>query len=148
MSVVTRRSRGRNRSVSTTAVSVVLGLFVLLFLVRFGQQILLENELTDKGTIERRINAQLKDQNNRLKASLQYFQSTKYIEQRAREDLNLRGQNEEVLIPTGFDDTAASGGANSVKATPSTQAVDVERPTNAENWFQLFQAPVPASTSP
>ncbi len=149
MSVVARISRSKNRSVSTTAVSVVLGLFVILFIVRFGQELLLEHALTDKATIQMRANAQLKDKNTRLKASLQYFQSTKYIEQRAREDLNLRGQDEEVLIPAGLDSANGSTGDNNTKKTEATaQAGNAETPTNTEKWFQLFQAPAPAQTSP
>lgn len=151
MSVV-KISRGHNRSISTTAVSVVLGLFVVLFLVRFGQEVLLEHELNDKVAVQRQANAELKDVNARLKAGLQYYQSTKYIEQRAREDLNLRGQNEEVLIPTGLDSTAEAPGSTSGINVPKPQntapPASLEKPTNAEKWFQLFQAPTLVQTSP
>lgn len=147
MSVVARISRGKNRSVSTTAISVVLGLFVILFLVRFGQELLLEHELTDKATLQRHTNALLKDENMRLKASLQYFQSDKYIEQRAREDLNLRGANEEVLIPTGLDDAGNNGGGiNATKPEPAVPAQNAEKPGNAQKWFQLFQPQAPDGT--
>lgn len=151
MSVV-KISRGRNRSISTTAVSVVLGLFVVLFLVRFGQEVLLEHELNDKVAVQRHANAQLKDANARLKAGLQYYESTKYIEQRAREDLNLRGQKEEVLIPTGLDTTAGAQGSSTSgdvsEAKNATPAASLEKATNTEKWFQLFQAPASAQTSP
>ncbi|HEX8599630.1 MAG TPA: septum formation initiator family protein [Chloroflexia bacterium] len=137
MSVVFKLPTGRNRSLSTTAISVVLGLFALLFLVRFGQELLLEHDLNARAAAQRRANSALRDDNTRLRASLQYFQSTKYIEQRAREDLNLRRADEEVLIPVGLDATLAGelGGAMGQGAEENATR---QEPSNWERWFGLF----------
>ena len=57
------------------------------------------------------------DENARLAAALQYYLSDKYVEQRAREDLNLRRADEEVLIPIG-DPPAASQGTTTQPQPP------------------------------
>ena len=137
MSVVFKLPTGKNRSLSTTAISIVLGLFALLFLVRFGQELLLEHDLKARAAEQRRANSALRDDNTRLRASLQYFQSTKYIEQRAREDLNLRRADEEVLIPVGLDATL-EGGLGGTTAQASAEDAAAEEPSNWEKWFGLF----------
>ena len=71
MSVVFKVPTGKNRSLSTTAISVVLGLLALLFLVRFGQELLLEHELNARAAIQRTDNAALRGGNTRVRASLQ-----------------------------------------------------------------------------
>jgi cell division protein FtsB len=129
MSVVLKLPTGKNRSLSTTAISVVLGLFALLFLVRFGQELLLEHDLNARSAAQRRANAALRDDNTRLRASLQYYQSTKYIEQRARE--------EEVLIPVGLDATLA-GGLAGTTAQGAEENATLQEPSNWEKWFGLF----------
>ncbi|MEA2576015.1 MAG: hypothetical protein QOH93_3313 [Chloroflexia bacterium] len=137
MSVVFKLPTGKNRSLSTTAISVVLGLFALLFLVRYGQELLLEHDLNARAIEQRLANSALRDGNTRLRASLQYYQSTKYIEQRAREDLNLRRADEEVLIPVGLD--ATLGGGLTGTATPGEQAnAASQESSNWEKWFGLF----------
>ncbi|HEX8218011.1 MAG TPA: hypothetical protein VF914_02230 [Chloroflexia bacterium] len=147
MSVVFKLPTGKNRSLSTTAISVVLGLFAVLFLVRYGQELLLEHELNARSAEQRRTNLALRDANTRLRASLQYYQSTKYIEQRAREDLNLRRADEEVLIPVGLDATLGSGlqggGAQGEQEAPAAQ-----EPQNWEKWLGLFAPAKAADTFP
>ncbi|MDQ5823970.1 MAG: septum formation initiator family protein [Chloroflexota bacterium] len=137
MSVVLKLPTGKNRSLSTTAISVVLGLFALLFLVRFGQELLLEHDLNARSAAQRRANAALRDDNTRLRASLQYYQSTKYIEQRAREDLNLRRPDEEVLIPVGLDATIG-GGLGGLAGQGAEENATTQEPSNWEKWFGLF----------
>jgi cell division protein FtsB len=137
MSVVFKLNTGKNRSLSTTAISVVLGLSAIFFLVLYGQQLLLEHDLIGKSALQRRVNAELRDQNTRLSASLQYYQSTKYIEQRAREDLNLRRADEEVLIPVGLD-AVLGGGLPAPGTGGDDRSVAAREPSNWEKWLGLF----------
>ncbi|HEY0072447.1 MAG TPA: hypothetical protein VGE04_21005 [Chloroflexia bacterium] len=143
MSVVLKLPMGKNRSLSTTAISVVLGLFALLFLVRYGQELLLEHELNVRAAEQRQANSALLDGNTRLRASLQYYQSTKYIEQRAREDLNLRRADEEVLIPVGLDATLG-GGLPGAGQQAEQDGLAAQEPSNWEKWLGLF---APAKTA-
>ena len=136
MSAVFKLPTGKNRSLSTTAISVVLGLFAVLFLVRYGQELLLEHELNARSVEQRRTNLALRDANTRLQASLQYYQSTKYIEQRAREDLNLRRADEEVLIPVGLDATLGGGLPGGTQGEQEGPAA--REPQNWEKWLGLF----------
>ena len=147
MSVVLKLPMGKNRSLSTTAISVVLGLFAVLFLVRYGQELLLEHELNARSAEQRRTNLALRDANTRLRASLQYYQSTKYIEQRAREDLNLRRADEEVLIPVGLDATLG-GGLSGGGTQAEQEALARREPSNWEKWLGLFAPAKAADTFP
>ena len=143
MSAVLRSKRGKPKPVSTAALWLVLGLALLFFVVQYGQQLLLEHELKGKAATQRVANAQLRDQTLRLKASLEYYQSDKYVEQRAREDLNLRRADEEVLIPIavipgekaliGGDPLTSASGTTPIESTPEP------RP-NWLRWFDLFAA--------
>src|SRR4051794_16986485 len=108
MSAVIKTRRRKNLTLSTAALWIVLGFAAIFFLVSYGQELLLAHSLTEQAAVQRQENAGAQDENARLKAMLQYYQSDKYIEQRAREDLNLRRAEEEVLIP--------------IVATPSGQA--------------------------
>ena len=138
------RSRGRKGLPgSTTALWLVLGLAVTFFLVRYGQELLLAHDLNDRAGAQRIANGKLRDENTRLKALLGYDQSDKYIEQRAREDLNLRRPEEEVLIPVEATPEAAAAG--STLTLSDTQRVESE-PTpspavaNWEKWLDLLSA--------
>lgn len=141
MSAVFKLNRGKNRSLSATAISVVLGLLAILFLVRFGQELLLEQELNGRAAIQARNNAALQDENTRLRAGLQYYQSTKYIEQRAREDLNLRRSDEEVLIPVGLDATAGNNTQAGTTPGAEGEAGQSQEAENWQRWFGLFAPP-------
>src|SRR5438552_17491490 len=99
MSAIVKAKHAKSKPISTTALWLVLGLAVTFFLVRYGQELLLEHSLKDQAGLQRRENSALADDNNRLNALLQYYQSDRYIEHRAREDLNLRLKDETVLIP-------------------------------------------------
>src|SRR6476619_2329871 len=101
MSAVIKPKRFKKLPAATPALWVVLGLAAAFFLIRYGQEVLMEHDLNSKIAQQRIDNAKLADDNSRPEASLQYFQSDKYVEQRAREDLNLRRPDEEVLIPIG-----------------------------------------------
>ena len=115
------------------------------FLVRYGQELLLAHDLNDRAAAQRIANGKMRDENTRLKALLGYDQSDKYIEQRAREDLNLRRPEEEVLIPVEATPEAAEAG--SAPALTDTQKVESE-PTlapavaNWQKWLDLF-SPAP-----
>src|SRR3954468_19249668 len=110
MSAIIRSKRRKGPPGSTTVLWLVLGLAITFFLVRYGQELLLAHDLTDKASAQRITNSKLSDENARLKSTLSYYQSDKYIEQRAREDLNLRRPEEEVLIPVESSPEAATPG--------------------------------------
>lgn len=149
MSIVVkaRQGKGKHKPVSATALWVVLGLAVVFFLVRYGQELLLEHELEGKAQIQSQANAALRDDNARLKASLEYFTSDKYIEQRAREDLNLRRNDEQILIPISITPPEAAPQLPvqpQVESIPPAEAPQQETP-NWQKWFGLFS---PTSGSP
>src|SRR5205814_2127549 len=146
MSAIIKTKRRKSLPASTAALWLVLGLAVTFFLVRYGQELLLAHDLNEKAAAQRTANAALRDENSRLKALLQYNQSDKYIEQRAREDLNLRRPEEEVLIPV-----AATLGATGQSATPSIKSpaqpgnaapTPAPEQANWQNWLDLF-SPAP-----
>src|SRR3954470_15547766 len=147
MSAVVKNRSRNNLPVSTTALWLVLGLAVTFFLVNYGQELLLANELNAKSEEQRVVNSRLSDENTRLQAMLLYYQSDKYVEQRAREDLNLRRSDEEVIIPIG-DQTPADTSTTRLQppssdgATPPASAADQP---NWQRWLDLFS---PLSASP
>ncbi|HYO50695.1 MAG TPA: septum formation initiator family protein [Chloroflexia bacterium] len=142
MSVVVKTNRGKHKPVSTTALWLVLGLAVTFFLVRFGQELLLEHDLKAKAAAQRNANARMRDENTRLEAALEYYRSDKYIEQRAREDLNLRRPDEEVLIPVSVAQANPAGDsaipATPQEAPPSTTQAEL---ANWQKWLELFSPP-------
>jgi cell division protein FtsB len=141
MSVVVRANRRKSRPGSTLIMWLVLGLAVLFFLVRFGQEWLLEHELEARAAEQRIANARLRDENMRLKAALQYYQSDKYVEQRAREDLNLRRPDEEVLIPVVVNAPATGEGEHALPALGAQDAptgMHRQEQANWRRWFDLF----------
>ncbi len=130
----------------TTAVLVVVGFMVVVFfLVTYGQQLLLERSLKDKAAAQRTANSALADENTRLKAAYQYYQSAKYIEQRAREDLNLRRPEEEVIIPIKVAPDPSASKPKAVETPVVTQPANMGRDTdeevpNWEKWLRLFSS--------
>ncbi|HYP38903.1 MAG TPA: septum formation initiator family protein [Chloroflexia bacterium] len=142
MSVVVKTNRGKHKPVSTTALWLVLGLAVTFFLVRFGQELLLEHDLKAKAAAQRSANSATRDENTRLEAALEYYRSDKYIEQRAREDLNLRRPDEEVLIPVSVA-PANTIGDSSIPATPqeAPPSIAPSEPANWQKWLDLFSPP-------
>src|SRR3954464_9724994 len=142
MSAIIRSKRRKGRPGSTAALWVVLGLAITFFLVRYGQELLLAHDLTDKAAAQKITNNKLEDENTRLKSLLGYYQSNKYIEQRAREDLNLRRPEEEVLIPIESTPEATTpGSALTLSPTPEIETI-VPTPTprldNWQKWLDLF----------
>src|SRR5262245_7850598 len=129
---------------SSLALWVVLGLAVTFFLVRYGQELLQAHDLNDKAAAQRIENAALKDENGRLQAQLEYYKSDKYIEQRAREDLNLRRPDEVVLIPiapqaqvlgaTGGTSTGGAGEGSGSTTQTGAPAPAAPR-ANWQNWL-------------
>lgn len=145
----TKRRSGKNKQLPsfTPLLWLVLGLAVVFFLVEYGQQLLEARQLNEQAAGQRIINRRISDQNARLKASLQYFQSDKYIEQRAREDLNLRRPDEQVLIPiVATPGDSQNSTALPAQAQPPDQAVPgpagpAEPPPNWQKWLELFTTP-------
>src|SRR5688500_7144274 len=99
MSAIIRTKRRKNPPASTAVLWAVLRMAAIFSLFSYGQELLLAHELGQKATAQREANAALSDENTRLRSLLHYYGSDKYIEQRAREDLNLRRPDEKVLIP-------------------------------------------------
>ena len=76
---------------------------------------------------------ELEKNNLELKELIQYFNSTAYIEEKARLDLGLKKEGEKVVI--------ASGQANQVAqpSDPSPQAEEKKTTlSNLEKWWQYF----------
>jgi cell division protein FtsB len=141
MSAVIKSRRLKKLPASTPALWLVIGLAVTFFLVRYGQEVLLEHDINSNIAEQQRTNAALADENARLEAHLQYTLSDKYVEQRAREDLNLRRADEEVLIPV--DGTTASAGTLPLPTAEggtelSGAGESTGRQPNWERWFGLF----------
>src|SRR5690349_2389700 len=126
MSAVIKPRKIRKVPAATPALWLVLGLAAVFFLVRYGQELLMEHDLNSKIAVQRSANSALADENARLAAALLYYQSDKYVEQRAREDLNLRRSDEEVLIPVGDTPQASTpaepSGTADISAQPAAQA--------------------------
>jgi cell division protein FtsB len=151
MSAIIKTKRPGQPAMSSLALWAVLGLAVTFFLVRYGQELLQAHDLNDKAAVQRIENATLKDDNGRLQAQLEYYKSDKYIEQRAREDLNLRRPDEVVLIPIAPQSQVlgATGGASTDGAGQnggSTTQSDASAPAppraNWQKWLDLF-SPAP-----
>lgn len=141
MSAVIKPRRLKKLPASTPALWLVIGLAVTFFLVRYGQEVLLEHDINSRIAEQQRANAALNDDNARLEAHLKYVQSDKYVEQRAREDLNLRRADEEVLIPIDAGavapgDESASQAAGEGAAPGAADAAHEK--ANWEGWFELF----------
>ena len=127
---------------------LVLGVAAIFFLVIYGQQLLLENDLKERIAVQRSANAAVEDFNSRLKSSLQYYQSDKYIEQRAREDLNLRRPDEEVLIPIR-EEVSPPESSNSRVDSPQPPTERNSTPVQSQEaqqpiwlaWLGLFSPP-------
>ena len=142
MSFVLRARKKSSTPLPATGLWVIVGLAAVFFLVRYGTELLREHDLREKARQQAVTNAALRDDNARLQSSLLYYQSDHYIEQRAREDLNLRRPDEAVLIPilapapTSDDEyTAAPQVAESVEIPPPLQRDERD---NWELWADLF----------
>lgn len=150
MSAAVKTHQPRKFSVSVPALWIVLGLAAALFLLRYGQEVLMQHDLEGKIAAQARINAAMLDENNRLRSSLEYYQSDKYIEQRAREDLNLRRADEEVIIPIGGNTTQPQTGQpeSGSGEAPDGASAGTEEEANWERWFGLFSPFGSESSSP
>ena len=140
MSAAIKTNRPRKLPVSAPALWLVLGLAAAFFLLRYGQEVLQEHDLNGKIAAQQLINAQMDQENKRLEASLEYYRSDKYIEQRAREDLNLRRSDEEVLIPIGNigSETSAEGpSTNDNGEVAQAEGSQADR-DNWQRWLDLF----------
>src|SRR5437762_2300743 len=140
MSIVIRPKRFRRLPAATPALWAVLGLAMTFFLVRYGQEVLMEHDLNNKVVVQRSTNQKLADENARLQAALQYYGSDKYVEQRAREDLNLRRPDEEILIPVG-DQSQTDAGAYPQQSRPDTSSDVVATTPATHSSFVLMPAP-------
>lgn len=143
MSAIVRGNRTGNKLSPATGVLIALGFVVVVFfLVTYGQQLLMEHSLKEKASAQRAANSALSDENSRLKSLLLYYQSDKYVEQRAREDLNLRRPEEEVIIPINVAPDAAAGRSTPVETPVPSQSGSAQPESDAPNWqrwFDLFK---------
>ena len=144
MSAVVKTRRRKSFTVSTLILWVVLGFAAVFFLFSYGQELLLAHSLNDKSAAQRIENAKEQDEITRLQAQLQYYQSDKYIEQRAREDLNLRRPDEQVLIPVWSTPgaTGQSTGPGGIAGGHDPAQPPASTPTQAkpnwQKWLDLF----------
>jgi cell division protein FtsB len=137
MSAVVKNNRTRKLPVSAPVLWIILGLAASLFLVRYWQQVLQEHSLDEQIVLQSKSNQQMVDENQRLQASLQYYQSDKYVEQRAREALGLRRPNEEVLIPVGGSGTGSAdavGSGDNATSDGTQQDAGQQQGQNEANW--------------
>ena len=144
MSAVVKNKRSKHGSLSASLSWLVVGSAALFFLVIYGQQLLLEHSLKDQIAAQRAENAEMENSNTRLKAALLYYQSDKYIEQRAREDLNLRRPDEHVLIPVNVTTDQASETPSQPTPSPDEAAEASSPPAakaNWQKWLELFLPP-------
>ena len=142
MSIVLRARKKGSTPLPATGLWVLIGIAAVFFLVRYGTELLREHDLREKARQQAEANAALRDDNARLRSGLLYYRSDRYIEQRAREDLNLRRPDESVLIPIRV-----------AAPTPAVPSTNTEHPTggpvdlppsqvegqpNWETWLELF----------
>jgi len=141
MSAVLKVKRDVHKLSPATGVLIALGFFVVVFfLITYGQQLLMEHSLKEKAAAQRSANSALLDENNRLKSLLLYYQSDKYVEQRAREDLNLRRPEEVVIIPVSVAPNTSTGDSAPVQ-TPEPSIPQAQQNSDKpswERWFDLF----------
>lgn len=140
MTAAIKTTKQRRFSYSAPALWAVLIVAGVLFLYRYGEEVFREHGLNAQIAVQQRVNAEMRDENQRLQAALEYYLSDKYIEQRAREDLNLRRADEEVLIPIGNIGSAAQpqADASTAGATGTGDAAASEQKPNWQQWFELF----------
>jgi cell division protein FtsB len=143
MSAVIKPKRFKKLPAATPVLWVVLGLAAAFFLVRYGQEVLSEHDLNSQIVAQRSANSNLTDENARLQAALQYYQSDKYIEQRAREELNLRRPDEEVLIPIGDQpqpaaSTSSPAGQTGAQPNATYEPTPTADEPNWQKWLDLF----------
>jgi cell division protein FtsB len=143
MSAIIRAKRRKNPPASTAVLWAVLGMAVIFFLFSYGQELLLAHELGQKAAAQREANAALSDENTRLRSLLHYYSSDKYIEQRAREDLNLRRPDEKVLIPVltapeEQTEPAVGASAGATEISPDRTPAAAPEQANWQKWFALF----------
>jgi cell division protein FtsB len=146
MSAVIKPRKIRKVPAATPALWLVLGLAAVFFLVRYGQELLMEHDLNSKIAVQRSANSALADENARLAAALVYYQSDKYVEQRAREDLNLRRSDEEVLIPVG--DTSQASTPSDQPTTAATAVQPAAQTADEPNWMKWLGLFSPFGSSP
>jgi hypothetical protein len=147
MSFVLRARKRGSTPIPATGLWVLIGIAAVFFLVRYGTELLRENDLREKARQQATVNAAVRDDNARLRSALLYYQSDRYVEQRAREDLNLRRPDESVLIPISVaaPTPPAPPGDGSQPPTGSEQVdippVTVEEKPSWEKWLELFVLP-------
>ena len=147
MSFVLRARKKGSTPIPATGLWVLIGIAAVFFLVRYGTELLRENDLREKARQQATVNAAVSDDNARLRSALLYYQSDRYVEQRAREDLNLRRPDESVLIPISMAaPTPAIPSGDGRPPQADSQQVDVPPSTVDENpswerWLELFSQP-------
>ena len=143
MSFVLRARKKNSTPLPATGLWVLIGLAAVFFLVRYGTELLREHDLREKARLQAASNAALRDDNARLRSTLFYYQSDRYIEQRAREDLNLRRPDESVLIPIRVAAPTPAAPTANDPPTPTSGTVELpprpaEGRANWEQWLELF----------
>jgi cell division protein FtsB len=146
LSFVLRARKKSSTPLPATGLWVIIGLAAVFFLVRYGTELLREHDLREQARRQDAANRALSDTNARLRSALLYYGSDRYIEQRAREDLNLRRPDESVIIPITAPEAMGSTEEAQPDATQDAPLAEVpaqrsEQP-NWKRWLDMF-APAP-----
>lgn len=107
---------------------VILVLFVYNYVKNWGQNNEVNQEIT---SLENNIQ-NLEQDNAKLEELIEYFNSTAYIEERARRDLGLKKDGEKVVIITNQNDR---------KLPTISQPEEIKDQTNISNpkkWWDYF----------
>lgn len=80
--------------------------------------------------------SKLEDEKKRLEAEIQYKQTQEYIEEKARDDLNLIKLGEKVYVVVGQDEKASS--ETNVLSGSSERKKNDTKDKNWYSWYKLF----------
>jgi cell division protein FtsB len=143
MSFVLRAKKKTGSPIPATGLWVLIGIAAVFFLVRYGTELLREHDLREQARQQAAVNSALRDDNARLRSTLFYYQSDRYVEQRAREDLNLRRADESVLIPITVAAPAPAVPASTEQPAPLDPNIKLppdvaDRRPGWERWLDLF----------
>jgi cell division protein FtsB len=123
------------RSSASFAMLILLAIGIY-FVVGFAKEVVQGQQLSDQVAAQEQSNTALAQENARLQEDTQYYQSDGYVEQAARESLNLRKPDESVILP--ILPTPSAGDHSSVRPPAPATSNDAPPESNWQRWFGLF----------
>ncbi len=133
--VMVATERRFRRSSASFAMLILLAIGIY-FVVGFAKEVVHGQQLSADVSAETQSNADLQQANARLQEQKQYYQSDGYVEQAARDGLNLRKPNETIILPIL---PTPSAGDHSSSPPPAANAATSPPPkANWQRWFSLF----------